>query len=367
MNKKFDGLFSIVFTLTLCLLVSGALAQERPDGEQAKGYIAYFADDALEGRDTSTPGFDKAAEYVIDLYQKWGVEPAGENGTYIQEFPFAFYKDQFDEPEFSIAGRKYYHREGDFSVLRFSGGGKIEKEVVFVGFGISAPNLGLDEYSTVDVTDKIALIMRGTPGDDDKWNTYASDSAKVAMAMFKGAAGVLICADFQEENRSIGYWRLRPGNYRKDFLVFGVNENVVYFLLRGKNETMRSFNRRMQQAQGKMEKELKPISIRTAKKARMKVKAEFDADRIGKNVLAKIVGSDPELRDEVVVLGAHLDHLGIRYGEVYNGADDNASGSAVVMEAARVMKANNLTPKRTIVFALWGGEERGLLGTFIVR
>ncbi|MCI0494794.1 M20/M25/M40 family metallo-hydrolase, partial [candidate division KSB1 bacterium] len=340
------------------------LAQEKTSGESAKSFVAYLASDALQGRDTGSPGFEKAAQWVADKFKSWGLAPAGENGTYFQEFPFSFYKHEFDHPALTIGDRKFYSEDRDFSVLNYSGGGKIKAEVVFVGYGISAPEKGLDEYAGLDVNNKIVLAMHGCPNDDEKkWEGFHNDSAKAAIALAKGASGIMICADFGKEERGIGIWRLRPGNFKDGFIMFGVDERVVKFLLKKKAETSREFQNRMRNQFDKLNKELKPMSIATGKVASMQVKVEYDPARKGKNVLAMIKGVDPVVGNEVIVLGGHLDHIGIEYGQINNGADDNASGSAVVMEVARAMMANKIQPKRTILFACWGGEERGLLGS----
>lgn len=361
MNRTIRIAISFFIILTSCVVI---FAQEKPNGEIAKSYITYLASDALQGRDTGTPGFEKAAQWVADKFQSWGVTPAGENRTYFQEFPFRFYKHEFDYPSLNIADRKFYAQDRDFNVLTYSGGGKIKGEVVLVGFGISAPDKGLDEYAGLDVKNKIVLAIHGCPNKDEiKWDGVHNDSAKVAFAQAKGAAGILICADFGAEERGIGEWRLRPGNFKNGFLVFGVDERIVKFLLKKKTETSREFQSRMRDRFNNLNKELKPMSLATGKIATMQVKVEYDPERKGKNVLGMIKGADPVVGNEVIVLGAHLDHIGAEYGQINNGADDNASGASVVMEVARVMLANNVQPKRTIVFACWGGEERGLLGS----
>jgi microsomal dipeptidase-like Zn-dependent dipeptidase len=357
---RFILLISIAIQVSTAFLIS----QEKPNGETAKSYIAYLASDALEGRDTSTPGFETATKWVADKFKTWGLQPAGDNGTYFQTFPFSYLKDQFELPQLTIGNRIFYFDDRDFTVLRYSGGGKIQGEVVFAGFGISTPDKGLDEYTGLDVKNKIVLVMHGCPQDDDqKWEGFNTDSAKAAIALNRGAIGLLICANFGAEERSVGRWQLQPGNYKDKFVVFGVDERVVKFLLKKKDETNQGFDRRLREQFDKLNKELKPISIATGKNAVMHVKIEYDPKRNGKNVLAMIKGADPVVGDQAIIIGGHLDHLGVQYGQVYNGAEDNASGSSVVLEVARVMLANKVQPKRTIFFACWGGEERGLLGS----
>lgn len=353
----------IILIFFLCISFS-VFSQEKPSGELAKFYVTLLASDSFEGRDTGTPGFEKAVSWVVEQYQKWNLTPAGENGTYIQKFPFSFFKNDFENPQLTINGRKFYSEDDDFRVLRYSSGGKIKGEVVFVGYGICAADKNLDEYAGIDVTNKIVLFMHGCPeNDEEEWENFFTDSAKIATAQNHGAIGALICADFKQEDRGVGYWRLRPENYQKNFIVFGVDERVVKLLLKKDNETDSGFTRRMTRQQENLDHDLISISLTAGKKVSMSVKIEYNPNCVGKNVIGMIKGTDPDIGDEAIVIGGHLDHLGIRQGLIYNGADDNATGSAVVMEIARVMKKNKIAPKRTIIFACWGGEERGLLGS----
>ena len=347
------------------LFVSNLPAEERVSGESAKGFIAYLASDALEGRDTGKPGYNQAAVWVARHFEEWGLVPGGVNGAYLQDFPFRYYESRIEYPMLTVDGRVFSFDDGDFRLLRYSGGGRRKAEVVFVGYGISDEERGLDEYENVDVRGKIVLVMRGCPNDDcEDWGGADTDGAKASAAQDHGAVGMLLFARFTESDRSPGYdWRLEPSDYREGFFAFGVDARVVRHLLRDGDESSRAFVRRMSEHQRRLDRELKPMSFATGKKASMEAKIEYDPDRTGKNVIGMIRGADPSVSDEAVVLGAHLDHLGIRYGQIYNGADDNASGSAVVMEVARVMMANGEQPRRSIVFACWGGEERGLLGS----
>ncbi|HEX9972162.1 MAG TPA: M20/M25/M40 family metallo-hydrolase, partial [bacterium] len=361
MNRTIRSTIPLFILLMNCFAI---FAQEQPNGESAKTFVAYLASDALQGRDTGTPAYDKAAAWVAEKFKVWGLQPAGDSGAYFQEFPFSYFKDEFDFPKLTIGKRIFNPEDRDFAALNYSGSGKVQGEVVFVGFGVSAPDKGLDEYAGLDVEDKIVLTMHGCPDNDEKkWEGLFEDSVKVAVAQAKGASGILICASFGEEERGIGYWRLRPGNYRDKFIAFGVDERVVKFLLKKKDESNSIFQNRLREQFGKLNKELKPMSLATGKKASLAVKTEYDPKRKGKNVLGMIKGTDPAIGNETIVLGAHLDHVGTQYGQINNGADDNASGSATVMEVARVMMANKVQPKRTIIFACWGGEERGLLGS----
>lgn|GEM_PF-71433 len=364
MKNKQIYLWIFIFMALAYWTPTVGFAQQQVSGEAAKSYVAYLASDALEGRDTGTPGFERAANWVAEQFKNWGLMPAGDNGSYFQSFPFSYLKTEIELPKLMVGKRAFDFEDRDFTVLRYSGGGKVAAEVVFVGFGISAPERGLDEYAGMDVRNKIVLVMHGCPQNDEKkWQGTHSDSAKAAVAQQHGAIGMLLCADFGAEERGLGAWSLRPGNYRPNFISFGVTERVVKSLLRAKNETNQGYEKRLREQFEKLNKELKPISYSTGKKAILAVKVVYDPNRIGKNVLGIIKGTDPLVGDEVVVIGGHLDHVGVQYGQVYNGAEDNASGASVVMEVARVMMANKIQPKRSIIFACWGGEERGLLGS----
>ena len=185
--------------LGLLLLISTVPAQTptvNPDGRIIYNYIKTLADDSMQGRHSGLPGLEKAAAYIAGKLKEWGIEPAGDNGTYFQRFPL---KDFFvTEPGATveiISGGKprdflYQPRYSDWRVSDFSGSGTIQEEIVFVGYGIHAPDKGYDDYAGLDVRGKIVLLeLFGTP----KPELSMSMEAKIEAAQKLGAKAVIIC------------------------------------------------------------------------------------------------------------------------------------------------------------------------------
>jgi hypothetical protein len=356
----------------------------RVDGQRIKRTIEWLAQDKLEGRQTFTAGYRKAAQWAAARFKEWGLEPAGENGTFFQEVPIKrTVMHRVGWPELRIQKASYLLEEGDFSVHDVSTAGTtVHAEVVFVGFGISAPDDGLDEYADVEVEGKVALILKGIPVDSDgdpeteehAWQAFLDDTVKIKTAYDRGAAAVLFYDSRTEDQRQKDA-RERPApnqdalDVKRDFLAFTISDRVLRNIMKpDRQESLRGFDRRLKKmilAMGDAKPQSQPtgLQIRLKGYTRIEEYSEARGNNRSPNVLAKIVGSDPELKDQAIVLGGHLDHLGIRNGYIYNGADDNASGTAAVMEVARVLAEAGFKPKRTLVFACWTGEEMGLHGS----
>jgi hypothetical protein len=382
------------------------------DGNLTKSYVAYLASNDTQGRKSLTPGYDKVADWAAAKFKEWGLKPAGENGTYFQSVPVTGPRSSFafslGVPELSIAGRQFYLNDNDFTLDAASTPATaVDADVVFVGYGISAPDKGLDEYAGVDVKGKIVLVMKGSPKDapvapqmfgpppgqgaqaepaEDPWKEQATDSAKIKTAYDKGAAAILLSTPPASASLfggpaapaapvmvvSMGQrpGPVEPSPYTRPFLVLSnVDERVFrWVMLRDPQETLRGFSARVAQIRRDI-KEKKPRSFNTGLNAHVKgydsvtLYGEKFKNNVTRNVLAKIEGVDPALKNQYIVIGGHLDHLGVTNGVVFNGADDDASGSAVTLEVARVMGTSLVRPKRTIIFALWAAEELGLLGS----
>jgi hypothetical protein len=385
------------------ILVVAVLAQEtetpdpnemRVDGDLIKARIEWLARDETEGRQSMTEAFRKTTDWVANEFKKWGLEPAGEGATYFQEVPIGSrwdpereYIHPYGRPSFQIGGQKYLLQEGDFIPHASSTAAtSVHAEVVFAGYGISAQDEGLDEYADVNVADKVVLIIKGSPSDVsteekknegavDPWKDYVSDRTKIETAYDQGASAVLLYEPTPTEaraRRSWSYWgrsRDKDLAFERDFLWLKVSDRILHGIIKtDPQESVRGFERRFKGIQEDIQQK-KPRSMDTGVKVRIKGYDRIEIfskkldNNTARNVLAKIPGTDPKLKREYVIMGAHLDHVGIRNGLVYNGADDNASGSAVVMELARILSKAKYQPKRTIIFACWCGEELGLIGS----
>jgi hypothetical protein len=370
-----------------------------------------------EGRKSLTPGFEKTVEWAAGKFKEWGLKPAGGNDTFLQSVPVTGSRSAFawttGIPALTVDGRAFYLKDSDFALDPISTpGASANAEIVFVGYGISAPAKGLDEYAGLDVKDKIVLAFKGSPKDApalrgmfgasapepkagtiEAWAEESADKAKFKTAYDKGAAAIMLFSPDklalpgpfgQQQQQQVtpaqmaqmfggmGGAAVEGSPYTRPFLVVNdTNERVFRQVMwRDPQESPRGFVGRIDQIRRDI-RDQKPRSMATGVSAQIKGFAattfygEKFKNNVSHNVIGKVEGTDPDLKAQVIVIGGHLDHLGTTNGVVYGGADDDASGAALTMEMARLIAANAATikPKRTIVFALWCGEELGLLGS----
>jgi hypothetical protein len=318
-------------------------------------YVKELTSEKFGGRLTGTKEFDACGAWVESLLTKWGVQPAGDNGTYRQHFPnpytvvFPGGECVLEIPEKKDVIKKYYRYEDEFIPGGTSGSGEVTAEVVYVGYGITAPELGYDDYKGVDVKGKIVLMDPEVPVAPDektldlfmKWRPYSFHQYKLKNAAAHGAKGMLY------NYGPIG----NPNNaYVEDFIYHHVGEAVVNDVFAGTGRTYRD-------TVAKIRKELRPQSFATGKVFTIKNVTEHHPDGVGFSVIGKIPGADPKLKDEVIIIGGHLDHLG-RMWELMPGANDNATSVAVGLGIAEAMAKCAVKPKRTIVFFFFGSEEQ---------
>jgi hypothetical protein len=354
---------SVGYLLVVFILLSLGWAKEKKvefDGDRALSYIKAMATDSMLGRKSGQPGGVMGEEYIAAKFKEWGLEPAGANGSYFQEFTIE-HTNVGEGVVFEVitdkARRDFYYGE-DWRVQRYSGSGHFTEEIVFVGYGIHAPDQEHDDYTGLDVKDKI-LLMSSTvsPAIEKKLGEAAKIDNRIKTAQDLGALGVLVFRPSSPAASSYFRMRIDKKLYNPEFVLLSVESKVTNFIFKELSTDFgRSFRRT---GAGKL-----PKSFATGVKVFISVNAVFDEKRVTRNILAKISGSDPHLKEETVIMGGHMDHLGVSpIGDVMNGANDNASGTAVAMELAQVMKLNNYKPKRTVVFAAWAAEEQGLLGS----
>ncbi len=322
-------------------------------------YVKELVSEKYGGRLTGTEEYRACAEWVSSLLKKWNIEPAGENGTYLQNFPISYTIVQKGcelsllIPYKNSTIKKNYKFEDEFIPGGTSGSGEITSEVIYVGYGVTAPELGYDDYKGVDVKGKIVLMEREVPVDPDKdpelfkkWRPYSFHQYKLENAYTHGARGMLY---------NYGPIANPNNSYREDFIYSHVGDAVVEDIFSGTG-------RNHKEVVEKIKKTLKPQSFATGKIFTIKNKTEHFERGTGFNVIGIIRGNDQKLREEAVILGAHLDHLGRCY-ELMPGANDNASGVAVVLGVAEALAKFPVKPKRSIVFIFFGSEEQGVVGS----
>jgi len=380
-----------IFLIGTTLSLSAQQPPRPVSGQRIMQRIQRMADDALLGRKPMTPEFLSLQEWARNQFQSWGLTPGGENGTFFQQVPISGNRGRYAVsrgiPGLKVDGTVYHTRYGDFSLSPLSTPKQTVKgAALFAGYGISAPEQGLDEYAGLDVKGKIVLVLKGSPHSakaprpsfgsgpsvntdtEDPWTDFSDDKSKIRTAYEKGAKAILIY-DADQSDR----FRRRtpkPMDFKRPFLVIDqISASVFHALMwTDLQESKRGFTRRMTGIRWAI-RQLKPQSEQL--KGKVEIKGFQSTDFYGepdhrstcRNVIAVMPGSDPILKDEAIVIGAHFDHVGISDGQVFNGADDNASGSGVVMEVAKVLAESGAQPRRTIFFCLWTGEELGLIGS----
>jgi hypothetical protein len=357
--RRSKGLAALVLALVLAL--SGSVfAEQKIDGYKAKKHVVELCKDEYEGRLFGMPGALKAADYIAGQFKEFGLEPAGTDGTYFQEFTTRVVQ-AVAPTSLRIEGEVNARKIGpDFALLQYSGAGKATADVVFVGYGISSPEKGLDEYEGIDVKGKIVMCIRRAPGDDQgKWEPEVYIGYKSKTAAEHGAVGFLMVERQGPDGKPTQpiSGTIQDDNYVPDLPAVSISSDVAAKILEKSGKPLL-------QLQSEIDKDTKPVSFDTGRRVSLQVTTFHNDNAPAKNVLGMLRGSDPELKDQYVIVSGHLDHLGKDpSGAIYRGADDDASGIGCMLEIARTMKENGYSPERSIIFAGWTGEEAGLVGS----
>lgn len=376
----------------LAVSACGASENDAPDfgGEAAstlnavtrdsiEAHLVYLADDAREGRMTGQPGHEAAARYVADRFAELDMEPAGESGWY-QQVPLISYR--IDTESTSVIT----HRDGEDTKLVYRedygmAGDKVRNsntvrgEVVYVGYGIHAPELGYSDYDGIDVEGKIVALFSGAPATfpHNERAYYASSRTKAQEAVSRGVIGAVGLRSRQSQ-KSMPWKRYKKQTGTKPGMAW-VNlsgEAADYFpqLLGSVTLSAPAAAKLFAGTPIAFADALAAIeasqSSSTPLGLEMTLSRKTEHEQImSPNVIGVVRGSDPVLADEYVVFSGHLDGLGRGVPEnddaIYNGAYDNAMGIALMLEAARVFAA--APPRRSVLFIAVTGEERGLLGS----
>lgn len=357
MIKKYLCLFVLILMLVFSPLQADQVEEVMRSitGGHIFEIINVLTSPEMEGRLSGTEGYTRAAVWAGSKYKEWGLKPVyGDN--FLQPFDVAY--NEMRETYLSlILPSDKKESEGkpvikemtiykDFCPTLYSGFGLVEAEVIFVGFGITAPELGWDDYQGIDAKDKIVATIPGTPKIEGKdFSPYSERIPKLLNAKKQGASGMILI------NRAVVSG---AGVYVEDLPMVMVGDEVATLILENKGYDIQSVRALLRDGH--------PLSFATGIKAKINAIGAHHPKATTYNVVGMIEGSDPQLKEEYLIFGAHLDHLG-PWPVIHPGASDNASGSTIVMELAHAFSQLKTKPKRSIVFALFGGEELGLLGS----
>lgn len=360
---------SLLFTTVLCLSslpVSAQPTHSSIDVADLRRHVEYLAGDALEGRFMGSTGNRAAAEYIAAAFQRFGLVPAGENATWFQLFEVVTGMSVSGKNELRIRiGKKTLGLVSgkDFSPYGLSASESTSGDLVFVGYGISSEKAHYNDYAGRMVKGKIVVLLNGFPSLPDKADALmeqASLRAKALAAREAGAVGMLIVHPVQEDAARLKYdgSAAHAGivvlslSHRGFAKLLNLDPGKVKDLLARYESTRDSSLISLDGLSASMTAAVTPLRARIP------------------NVLGLLEGSDPALRDSVVVIGAHFDHLGLQHEsslsrsgkpEVHNGADDNASGVAGMLELAEYFAAHR--PRHSLLFMGFNAEESGLLGS----
>jgi hypothetical protein len=376
-----QGQVAVVVCLVALLGLHAQAGNEAVESRMKRD-VTFLASDVCEGRGVGTKGIDLAADYIAAEFKKAGLKPGGDPGSFFQPFPV------YDRPTLGPANRLTVRgargevvelRSGtDYQVLGFSGNGQAAVPVTFVGYGLTAKKLGYDDYQGVDVAGKAVLVLRRTPRaenpnyqfDGDASAYHAALSTKIENAERHKAAAILFVSDRAYAGDSDPLLKFSETS------AFGAGASVpVLQVKRAVADTLlqASLGRSLAEVEQDLDRELKPHS---ADLTGWTVAVDTTVNRptaVAKNIIGILEGSGP-LANETVIIGAHYDHLGYgaRYSRgtateqghaIHHGADDNASGSATVLELARRFGQQHNRVGRRLVFMTFSGEESGLLGS----
>jgi len=358
--------------LALALLIlSTASAAQTLDKNLGQGLTAVSPAEAYDivktlarpeygGRLTGDPGYAAAAQWAAKKFAAWGLKPVSAKDGYLQPYPSPY--TIIDKAEMTVLlpdgppdpSKPVTYKEmrlvpeKDFLPLLYSDSADRTAETVFAGWAISAPEIGYDDYAGLDVKGKFVLCFRGTPDRDPKYQTYDEHRTRMKTALDRGALGIIYIYDEIASNPN--------GDFLSGFTPAEISPKVMDAILKETGSTTADLEKALTTWK-------RPISFPLRAKIRLAVASRHFPQGIGYNIVGYIEGSDPKLRRECVVIGGHFDHCGTHLGLLFPGADDNASGSATSMEAGKALAALARKPKRSVVIALFGGEELGLQGS----
>ena len=356
-------------------------AEAVADKNMIRAHLSFLADDLLEGRETGSRGYDIAARYVASQLLQYGVKPKGDQDGYLQHVPLRATRLVQDSPVVELrtpGGTETLAYLDDYAVSGslLEDQSEVTAPLVFVGYGIQAGRLGHNDYANIDVKGKIVVVLAGKPGSfpTEEGAHFASGEHKRGLAVQHGAAGMVTlqtpvaekAAPFSR-NRDYRHiptmsWVQADGMPAREVATL---QNRISLSIPASKKLFSQVDVRLDDVYA-LAAANRPLPRLDLKMSMRMFKKSVRSEVSSSNVAGLIEGADPVLKNEYVVFTAHLDHLGQvrqRGGDnIFNGAMDNSTGVATLIEAARLFTASGVPPRRSILFVAVTGEEKGLLG-----
>ncbi|NCP63479.1 MAG: M28 family peptidase [Paraglaciecola sp.] len=352
------------------------------DANRIKSHLRFLSDDLLEGRDTGARGHEIAALYIAAEFEKYGLKPAGDDGTFMQRINFIQANVDQSSIKMTLSNEKG-EVELSYPKQFLSGANPVTEQavldgkMVFAGYGIVAPELNHDDYQGLDVEGKVVVVLSGKPRSfpSEEGAHFGSNYEKQKHATEHGAIGFITVSTPTAE-------KVRPYQNLLNFLHTpsvrwldnaGQPANVFPQLLGGAYLSKEAAEivfadapQNLEQIYAMLEEDASPKGFELPYRVHLESRSEHQQIS-SPNVVAILEGSDPELKKQYVVYSAHADHIGfaktVAKDKINNGAMDNASGTSVLLETARLFSQMAQKPKRSILFVAVTGEEKGLLGS----
>lgn len=391
--KKNVFCYFLIINLTFLLIGCTHPGFERADStankiitpDLVKKHIFVLASDSMKGRNTPSPELDSAAHYIAGVFKASGLQPV--NGSYFQKVVLGIVSLGEDNYLKIVkdGAEQSYKIKTEFTPFDMTGNNQVNASIVFAGYGITASDYKYDDYKDIDVKGKIVFVLKHEPGEDDsasvfsgaKETEYSNVADKVRIAIEHGAVGVLVATD------PLNHTSLSPRGFpwpslsktlpkdalpitstadeEKKIPVVQVGEEVIAQLF-GSVEGLKKL-------QSEIDSTIQPHSFEIVNTTISLKTSTIIDDKSSQNVVGYIEGSDPKLKNELLVIGGHYDHVGYlkQHSDttdyIFNGADDNASGTSTVMAVAQAFGAITQKPKRSVLFIAFTGEEKGLMGS----
>ena len=358
----------VLYIVSISLLISSCGPDPEISREELNDHIAFLSSDSLKGRYPGTPEMEIAAQYIRDAFIEAGLELLGEEG--LQEFEVTTDISRGDNNTMSFQGQQF-EAGNDFVPYAFTSNDELEAEIVFAGYGFNFNKKGVEwnDFDGVDVKGKWVLLLTGDPEIDSAnsvFATYSGDREKTLTATDAGAAGVLLVSgpvmDKRDQLISLHFDKTM-GN--SGVPVLNIKRSVADALLAKSGQNIENLEALLNETHQANSFALTESLIASAEVNQVKVNTH--------NVLGFLEGADPVLKDEIIVIGAHYDHLGFGGPQsgsrmpdtnaVHNGADDNASGVAAIIEILEKLAAHKKEMKRSVLVVAFSAEEMGLLGS----
>ncbi|HEX6801224.1 MAG TPA: M20/M25/M40 family metallo-hydrolase [Candidatus Binatia bacterium] len=384
-HHKFTPRFRLAGLALGCVVIIAlsVWSQELPAPDAAQEilrHVKYLASSELTGRGVDTPGIKLARDYIVGEFTKYGLRPGGDGVGYLQGFDVAVGVTVKQPSNLTLNSNLNLALNDDWTPLGFSANGIAEAPLVFAGYGISAKDYGYDDYAGIDAKGKVVVVLRYEPPPKDSkspfknapnYSSHATLRTKANNARDHGAlAMILVDLNQSLESDNAENDRLltargslsRGGN---SLIAVQIKSRTLVKFLGGQGVELKTLKEKIDRAE-------RPSSMAIPNAtAKLQVTLQEIRERTD-NVVAVLPGADPALANQNIVIGAHYDHLGLGHfgaanpsaaGEIHHGADDNASGTAVLLDLARRLSRLPVKPARTIIFVAFSAEELGLFGS----